>query len=206
MQRKSGGTAPNLPSAELSVSGQAVYVGHAHHKVFYACLHGNSESYLIIRELDRDLEIESEMVTVEQHFWESHVLAQVLPLHRGGRPHHRKRTPPFLLCQSERPAVVFNTSTERRVSRYLELQQQKVLAESGLKAIEQELQRMKGLIIAEMGASCAAACSLEGVPYQVTYNPVRKPMVSKENLVRLQAQHPDIYANMSQCRKAADYM
>jgi predicted phage-related endonuclease len=134
------------------------------------------------------------MIMVEQHFWESHVLAQVPPpyIEEGDLILESVRRH-FGYADLNAPAIVFDASTERRVSRYLELQQQKALAESGLKAIEQELQRMKGLIIAEMGASCAAACSLEGVPYQVTYNPVRKPMVSKENLVRLQAQHPDIY-------------
>lgn len=77
--------------------------------------------------------------------------------------------------------------------RYLELQQQKALAEASIKALDKEVQRRKGLIIAKMGTCYTAACSLDGVPYQVTYNPVRKSMVSKENLVRLQAQHPDIY-------------
>jgi len=163
-------------------------------KVFYACLHGNSENYLIIREMNRDLAIESEMITVEQHFWENHILTQVPPpyVEEGNLIIESVRRH-FGYANTSAPAVAFDASTESHVLRYLELQQQKAIADADVKSIDKELQRMKGLIVAEMGTSCVAACSLEGVPYQVTYNPVRKPLVSKDNLVRLQAQHPDIY-------------
>lgn len=163
-------------------------------KVFYACLHGNSESYLIIREINRDLEIESEMIAVEQHFWENHILPQIPPpyIEEGDLIIESARRH-FGYADPNAPVIALNPVTENRVLRYLELQQQKALAEASIKALDKEVQRMKGLIIAEMGTCCTAACSLDGVPYQVTYNPVRKLMVSKENLVRLQAQHPDIY-------------
>lgn len=164
-------------------------------KVFFACLHGNSENYLIIRELDRDMEIESEMITVEQHFWENHVLRQVPPpyVEEGDLIIESVRRH-FGYADPDAPPVVFNTETQSRVQRFLELQQLKAEADTSVKALEAELQRMKGLIVSEMGASCSAACTLEGVPYLVTYNPVRKSVVSKENLVRLQAQHPEIYS------------
>jgi len=187
------GAEPAIPLNYQFQGRQYMSVMHIN-KVFYACLHGNSESYLIIREMDRDLEIESEMIIVEQHFWENHVLAKIPPpyIEEGDLIIESVRRH-FGYANLNAPAVVFDAGTQNRVLRYLELQQQKAVAEADVKGIDRELQRMKGLIVAEMGASCAAICSLDGVPYQVTYNPVRKPMVSKENLVRLQAQHPDIY-------------
>jgi predicted phage-related endonuclease len=44
-----------------------------------------------------------------------------------------------------------------------------------------------------MGRSCTAVCDRDGRRYTVTYNPVRKPMVDKENLMRLKLLHPEIY-------------
>jgi hypothetical protein len=44
-----------------------------------------------------------------------------------------------------------------------------------------------------MGRSCTAACSPGGASYSITYNPIRKSGISKDNLLLLQAQHPDIY-------------
>ena len=187
------GAVPTVPFNYNLQGRQYMSVMHIN-KVFYACLHGNSENYLIIREITRDLAFESEMIEVERHFWENHIIPQIPPpyieegelIMESVRRHVGYANP-------DAPAIILNADTENRVSRYLELQQQKAAAEVSVKAIDGELQRMKGLIVAEMGVCCTAACSLAGVPYQVTYNPVRKLGVSKENLVRLQAQHPDIY-------------
>lgn len=164
-------------------------------KVFFACLHGNSPNYLIIREMDRDMDVESEMITVEQHFWENHVLRQVPPpyVEEGDLIIESVRRH-FGYANPDAPPVVFSAETQGRIQRFLELQQLKSEADTSVKALEAELQRMKGLIVSEMGVSCTATCTLEGVPYLVTYNPVRKSIVSKENLVRLQAQHPEIYS------------
>ena len=42
-------------------------------------------------------------------------------------------------------------------------------------------------------ATCKAICQQDGVNYTVTYNPVRKPNIDKDNLIRLKLEHPDIY-------------
>lgn len=63
--------------------------------------------------------------------------------------------------------------------------------EGGRKSMQRE--RLKGALIAEMGKSCKAICQQDGVNYTVTYNPVRKPNIDKDNLIRLKLDHPDIY-------------
>ena len=55
------------------------------------------------------------------------------------------------------------------------------------------MQRLKAMIVAEIGASCAAAYEKDGTSYVVTYNPVRKPGIDKDNLMRLKLQFPDVY-------------
>lgn len=187
------GAEPAIPLNYQFQGRQYMSVMHIN-KVFYACLHGNSENYLIIREMNRDLEIESEMIAVEQHFWENHILPQIPPpyIEEGDLIIESTRRH-FGYAEPNAPVIALNAVTENRLLRYLELQEQKSLTEASIKSLDQEVQRMKGLVIAEMGTCCTAACSLEGVPYQVTYNPVRKSQISKEALVRLQAQHPDIY-------------
>ena len=50
-----------------------------------------------------------------------------------------------------------------------------------------------GSIVAEMGRSCTAVCQGREAAYSISYKPVRKSGISKDNLQRLQAQHPDIY-------------
>lgn len=163
-------------------------------KVFFACLHGNSENYLIIRELERDLEYEDEMIAIEEDFWNNHVLRQVPPpyIEEGDLIIESVRRH-FGPADPELPTTALTDASALHLARFLELQQAKSIAEVSVKEIESELARMKGLIVAELGRSCAATCNVNGTPYLVTYKPSGKPTVTKENLVRLRAQHPDIY-------------
>ena len=55
------------------------------------------------------------------------------------------------------------------------------------------MNRIKALIIAAMGRSSTAFYDCGDGGIRVTYNPVRKPGISKENLDRLKIVHPDIY-------------
>jgi putative phage-type endonuclease len=48
-------------------------------RVYYCCLYGNNEDEVIIRHIDRDLDYESEMIALEEHFWVNHVQAQIPP-------------------------------------------------------------------------------------------------------------------------------
>lgn len=91
------------------------------------------------------------------------------------------------------PQVELDLPLASCVVRFTELQAQKRLADEQSKSIENEMKRLQGRIVAEMGRSCTAVCAVGADAYTVTYNPTRKAGVSKENLVRLQAQHPDIY-------------
>ena len=59
--------------------------------------------------------------------------------------------------------------------------------------IEAEMRQLQGRIVAEMGRSCTAVCQGREAAYSISYKPVRKSGISKDNLQRLQAQHPDIY-------------
>ena len=73
------------------------------------------------------------------------------------------------------------------------MQEQKKDAEKAVKKLEDTLQRYKGMLISEMGTSCIAHCSHNGSEFIVTYNPVRKPGISKDNLEKLKLLHPEIY-------------
>lgn len=79
------------------------------------------------------------------------------------------------------------------IRRYEELQEEKKRFDADVKAIDAELGRVKAQIIAAMGTSSCAVYDTGDGGYTVTYNPVRKSGISKENLERLKAVHPDIY-------------
>src|SRR5699024_12273908 len=55
---------------------------------------------------------------------------------------------------------------------------------SDLKQIDNEMKRLQGQIADEMGRCCTAVYSRDGTDYTITYNPLRKPGINKENLYR----------------------
>ena len=77
--------------------------------------------------------------------------------------------------------------------RFQELKKQKTAYEAPTKKVKNEMERLKGQMIAELGENCTAVCEQNGTSYTVTYNPVREPAISKDNLIRLKILYPEIY-------------
>ncbi len=79
------------------------------------------------------------------------------------------------------------------VMRYLELQAEKSALNAEVKRVDNEMKRMQGQVVDEMGRCCTAKYRNGDTEYTITYNPTQKSGISKEDLFRLQMQHPDIY-------------
>ena len=163
-------------------------------RVFFCCLYGNTEDEVIIREIRRDTAYEEEMIFLEQEFWENHV--------------QKKMPPPYLedgnlILESIRrhcgpadkglPAVSLEGQMASNLMRYLRLQEEKKDSEKNTKKLKDDIQRLQAILAAEMGSSCTAVCDRDGKRYTVTCNPVRKPMVDKDNLARMKLLYPEIY-------------
>lgn len=163
-------------------------------KVFFCCLYGNTDNEVIIRHLDRDMEYEQEMIYLEQSFWENHVLAKNPPPYTEEGEQIMGSVQRYCgPADTKAPAVELGMDMTATLMRYLQLQEEKKNAEKYSEELEKELQRAKAILIAETGTSCTAECSMDGFHYTLTYNPVRKLGVDKNNLSRLKFQYPDIY-------------
>lgn len=162
--------------------------------VFYCCLYGNNEDEVIIRHITRDRVYEEELIAVESYFWKEYVGKSILPPYTedGERVLEsvRNHVGPADL---KAPEITLTLPMASCVQRFTELQAQKRLVDAESKRLEGEMKRMQGQVVAEMGKSCFAACTAGDQSYTVTYKPVFKSDVSKNDLIRLQLQHPDIY-------------
>jgi replicative DNA helicase len=91
------------------------------------------------------------------------------------------------------PEVTLSMPLASCVLRFTELQAQKRALDAETKALVNEMRRLQGLIVAEMGRCCTAQCSVAGNSFTVTYKPSQTMEINKDSLLRLQAQHPEIY-------------
>lgn len=159
-------------------------------RVYYCCLYGNSEDEAIIRHIDRDMDYETEMIALEKDFWENNVLAKSPPPYTEDgdlimESLRKTLGPP----DTEAQPINFSQTQPARVARFLELQGRKGQHNSDIKAIDEEMDRLKALIVADMGTVCKAV-TVDG--FTVTWKPIRRKGIPKEGLERLKEVYPDI--------------
>ena len=164
-------------------------------RCYFCCLYGNTEDEAIIRHIDRDADYEAELITLEEVFWNENVLAHVPPAYTEDgdlilESLRRQRGP----SEKEAPELEMTPPQGTLVKRYLELQQQMDAVTSETDELDKEMKRVKALIIEMMGNSSKATYEDAGGTVTVTYNPVRKTGISKDNLIRLKEVHPEIYS------------
>ena len=163
-------------------------------EVYFCCLYGNSEDDVIIRHITRNMAYETELIALEEDFWEGHIQSRVPPPYTEDgdlildsvRSHFGPADP-------DAPAIELSLPMAGSIARFLELQARKKQLDARVKELESEMKRIQGRVVAEMGRSCTALCTVGGEAYTVAYNPVKKTGINKDGLIRLQAQHPDIY-------------
>ena len=164
-------------------------------RVYFCCLYGNSEDEVIIRSIDRDLKYEAELIALEEHFWVNHVKAKIPPPYiedDGALILESLRRCLGPSCKDMPPAAFTETQSEN-VRRYVELRDQKSALNASVKTLEDEMERLKASIVADMVGSWSAAYEDGNGSYIVTRSPSRRVGISKDGLLRLKEAHPDIY-------------
>ncbi len=163
-------------------------------RVYFACLYGNNEDEFFIRYMERDLELEEDLIAEEEYFWNDNVKMGVEP------PYTEKAD---LVLESIRkhygPAdkdadkVNLNRKHKVGIERYLELKEQKSKLDQESKKLEEQMKESYAEIVEEMGVSCTGVLKDGSTEYIVTYNPAYRTGIDKKGLEKLKAQHPDVY-------------
>lgn len=162
--------------------------------VYFACLYGNNENEFIIRKMERDADMEADLIAEEEYFWTENVQKRMEP------PYLEK---PDLVLESIRkfcgPAekdadpMVLGSSHAKDIKRYLELKEKKSAVDAESKRLETEMKASYCGIVEEMGVTCAARIKTGVEEYLITYNPAYRTSIDKKNLEKLKINHPDIY-------------
>ncbi len=162
--------------------------------VYFCCLYGNKEEETLIRHIERDMDYESELIAFEDDFWNGYVKRRIPPPYvEDGELIIESVKNHFGTADPNATAIELSLAGISCATRYLELQAEKSALNAEVKRVENEMKRLQGHIIDEMGKCCSANYSSSDIEYTITYNPVRKPDICKENLFRLKMQYPEIY-------------
>jgi len=163
-------------------------------KVYFACLYGNNENEFIIRYMERDLDIEADLIAEEEFFWQENVQKKVEPPYtekadlvlESIRRH-------FGPAEKDSDAVKLSKKHLDAIKKYLDLKEQKTVIDSQSKKLEEGMKQAYLEIVEEMGINCTGILKTATEEYTVTYNPAYRTGIDKKGLEKLKVQHPDIY-------------
>lgn len=174
-------------------------------KVYFACLYGNNENEFIIRYMERDLDIEEDLIAEEEDFWQQYVQKRIEPPYTEKADlvleSIRKHYGP---ADKEEKAVKLSRKHLAAIKKYLDYKGKKSAAEKEAKRLEEEMKQSYLEIVEELGASCSGVLKVGKEEYAVTYNPMYRTGIDKNSLEKLKVQHPDIYddyVNISESRR-----
>ena len=162
-------------------------------RVYFCCLLTDSRE-AIIRCMDHDMAYEEELIVLEESFWKENVLAQAPPPYtESGDLIMRSLQRILGPAATDVPPVIITPPQFSRVKQFLQLQEKKALYDAESKKVENEMKRLKAMIVADMGKSCTALYEDAEGSYTITYKPVYKQGISKEALEKLKVLYPKIY-------------
>lgn len=163
---------------------------------YIACLFSNREDDFVWRKIERDLDEEESTIQQLGHFWHEFVEKRVEP------PMIEK---PDQVLESLRrfygPAdtsasvVILDRKFIPALQQIQELKEQKQQADALVRNLDSQIKTLYVPIVDLMGSASEAVCKDGKATFQIKYEPKYRTAVPKNNLSKLEAQHPDIYAD-----------
>jgi len=166
---------------------------------YIACLYGNNENEFVYRRIDRDEVIEADMIEMEAHFWNEHILKRIEPPYTESgdlvlesiRRHYGELDPTA-------DAVILPTIMAAKLEQYLDLAEQKSLLAGQIKKLDEQMKIAYAPIVDVMKTSCSAVCVFGSNTYEVRNKPVYRTSISKDKLQKLEETHPDLYSEYTE--------
>lgn len=161
---------------------------------WFACLFGNNENDFVMRLLERDLDIEADIIAEEQNFWVNHVQAGIEPPYTEGSD---------LVLESIRrhygaavksaPAIIIPASYESALKKILELRTKKQAMDKQSKELDEQIKQLYAPIVDQMGTGCEAICRAPSQTYKLSYSPRYRTGINADDLKKLQAMNRMVY-------------
>lgn len=161
---------------------------------YIACLFGNNENEYVIRRIDRDYDTEEALIREEAFFWNEYVIKGVEPPYvEGGELVLESIRKHYGPAEKDEAAVILSESDKKVLDQYFILKDEKSVLEKKSREIDSRMKALYAGVVEKMGISCQASLKDSKMTYQVTYNPVYRTGISKDNLEKIKIRHPDIY-------------
>lgn len=173
---------------------------------YIACLYGNNENEFVYRKIDRDLDYENDIIEQVRYFWEECVQKGVEPPYTEGgdlvlesiRRHYGE-------ADTSASAVYIDKSFASSLEEYLTLREQKSVLSKQVDELDDSMKKLYAPVVDVLGNGCTAVCKNGSTVYNITYNPVYRTAISKDNLEKLETVYPVLYSEYVQTTESRHF-
>lgn len=164
---------------------------------YIACLYGNNDSNFVYQKIERDLEMEEDLICREKEFWEIYVLANTAPPYIEEAELVISSIRRYMSAADRNaPEILLNGKYAPSLAEYLRLSEEKSNLAQQIKELEKRQKALYAPLLEQLDSACKGICtSPSGDVYEVTYNPSCRITIPKSNILRLQENYPEIYEN-----------
>lgn len=170
-------------------------------RAYIACMFLGTNQF-VFRRIERDKDMERDMIEAQQHFWNDFVLAHVEPPYTESGD---------LILQSVRQhygeldgtadTVILDPAFAAVLEQYLLLSEQKRQFDKKVRELEKEMKKVYAPVAAALKNSCKGMVLAGKACYDVSWKPSYRTGICKDMLTKLEERHPEIYSEYTETKE-----
>lgn len=161
---------------------------------YCACLFSNSETDFVYRRIERDLDFEEVMIEQEEAFWYENVQAGMEPMLYGDGDLILANLRRYKAQMQLRDEITIESSYGEALEQIWQMKQEKAVIDSSSRKLEQKIKNAYAKFVELLGNSTKGLCvAADGSEYHVTYKPVQRTGINKDNLQKMMLNDNEIY-------------
>lgn len=162
-------------------------------KGFIACLFGNSENDFVYREIERELDIEENIINEEESFWNNNVLGFNEPEITECADLALESIKRFKFGEDLENVYTFEKNDRDIFKNIFEYRTAKKAAETVVKEYDEKLKSLYVKLYSKMNGLLSGKCEDDDYTYIFSCKTSKRSSINKDNLERMQLNDREIY-------------
>ena len=162
---------------------------------YCACLFGNSENDFVYRKIERDLDIEEDLILQEEAFWTENVERKVEPMLYGEGDLVLASLKRYQAQRNGLDEILIESGYSEALEEIYRLKSEKTAIDSDSRKLEQRIKTAYAKFAEMLGNATKGLCvATDGSEYHITYKPVQRTAINKDSLQRMQLNDAEVFA------------
>lgn len=161
---------------------------------YCACLFSNSENDFVYRRIERDLEMEEDLILQEEAFWTENVESRIEPILNGDGDLVLASLKRYQAQKNHLDEVLIESDYCAALEEIYRMKSEKATMDSDSRKLEQRIKTAYARFAELLGNATKGLCvAADGSEYHIIYKPIQRIGVNKDNLQRLKLNEPEVY-------------